>query len=295
MSMLGTSVQYIKGVGPKKAYRLKRLGLESVEDVLYYLPKDYEDKRHISLLSNGETNEKGLYRVTVCSRPIISRPRRGLTILKVQVRDSSNEAQLIWFNQEYLRDKLIPGVEYLIYGKLKKDSYGLQIQNPEFKQWVDKGHDQVIAPVYGLTEGITNKDMIKIVKFALDNYLESIEDILPEKIKMKYGFIGKRDAIYQLHFPSSPELMIKARNQLAFEELLILQLGLLKLKNEGSQVTSSIRMPKHGLIDAFINNLEFNLTGAQKRVLDEILTDMGNDKQMNRLVQGDVGSGKTIV
>jgi ATP-dependent DNA helicase RecG len=295
MSALGTSVQYIKGVGPKKAYRLKRIGLETVEDVLYYLPKDYEDKRKISSLSDGVANEKGLYRLTISSRPSVARPRRGLTMLKVQARDSSKEVQIIWFNQEYLRDKLIPGREYLVYGKLRKGSYGLQIQNPEFKPWDEKGNDQVITPIYGLTEGITNKDMIKIVRFALDNYLLSMEDVLPEKMSLKYGFTSRREAIYQLHFPKTPELMIKARNQLAFEELLILQLGLLRLKKDSVHTSSSISMPKHSLVDAFIGNLEFRLTGAQERVLKEILTDMGKNKQMNRLVQGDVGSGKTIV
>jgi len=295
VSVLSTSVQYIKGVGPKKAYRLKRIGLETVEDVLYYLPKDYEDKRKISLLASGTINEKGLYKVTVSARPIVTRPRKGLTILKVHIKDSSSEAHLIWFNREYLRDKLIPGREYLVYGKLKKDSYGLQIQNPELKPWDDKNHDQVITPVYGLTEGITNKDMIKIVRFVLDNYLGSIRDILPENISSKYGFTHKRDAILQLHFPKSPKSMVKARNQLAFEELLILQLGLLRLKKDSSQSESSIIMPKHSLIDVFIDNLNFNLTGAQNRVLEEILNDMGKDNQMNRLVQGDVGSGKTIV
>ena len=295
VSKLSTSVQYIKGVGPKKAYRLKRLGLESVEDVLYYLPKDYEDRRNISLLASGKYNEKGLYRVTVSSNPLVTRPRRGLTILKVQVRDSSKEAQLIWFNQDYLREKLIPGREYIVYGKLKRDSYGLQIQNPEFIPWDGKSLNQGITPIYGLTDGITNKDMLKITKFALDNYLENVEDLLPERISLKYGFSKKSDAIFQLHFPDSPESMIKARNQLAFEELLLLQLGLLRLNGESSQNTLSIRMPRHRLLESFIDQLEFRLTGAQNRVLEEILKDMGANKQMNRLVQGDVGSGKTIV
>ncbi|MGM0395816.1 MAG: ATP-dependent DNA helicase RecG [Bacillota bacterium] len=295
MSELNTAVQYIKGVGPKKAFRLKRLGLETVEGVLYYLPKDYEDKRRVYKLAEGNTGDRGLYKVKVKSLPAITRPRRGLAILKVHVEDNTGDANLVWFNQEYLRDKFIPGKEYLVYGRLKKDSFGLQVQNPEFKVWDGNDESQGISPVYGLTDGITNKEMTKIVRSAINDYLDGINDMLPRDLSMKYKFQDKKKAIIQLHFPDSLESMIKARNQLAFEELLILQLGLLKMKKINTEHSIGVSMPKHKSIDKFIDGLEFSLTDAQNRVLDEIMRDMYNSSQMNRLVQGDVGSGKTIV
>ncbi len=295
MSGLDTSVQYIKGVGPKKAYRLKRLGLERVEDILYYLPKDYEDKRKISLLAEGRYDDRNLYKVTVKSSPSLTKPRRGLRILKVQVEDDSAVAQLVWFNQDYLRDRLIPGREYLVYGKLKKDSFGIQIHNSEFKPWDGKNTSQGITPVYGLTEGITNKEMTKILKTAMDEYLQDVKNVLPRDISLKYNFIEKKEAIKQIHYPNSPESLIEARNQLAFEELLVLQLGLLRLKKTNATNKSGVSMPKHEYIDRFIENLEFELTDAQKKVLSEIMANMGRESQMNRLVQGDVGSGKTII
>ncbi|WP_422485175.1 ATP-dependent DNA helicase RecG [Gudongella sp. DL1XJH-153] len=294
MPGLDTGVQYIKGVGPKKAYRLKRLGLEKVEDILYYLPKDYEDKRKISVLAEGSCENKNLYKVAIKLPPSLIKPRRGLSILKVQVEDKSTTAQLVWFNQDYLRDRLIPGKEYLVYGKLKKDSFGIQIHNPEYKPWEGKNTSQGITPVYGLTEGITNKEMTKIIKTAMDEYLQAVKNVLPREILLKYNFIDKKEAIKQIHYPNSPESMIESRNQLAFEELLVLQLGLLKLKKTNTD-NNGVSMPKHEYIDGFIENLEFELTDAQKRVLGEIMANMGSNSQMNRLVQGDVGSGKTII
>lgn len=294
--MLGinASTQYIKGVGPKKAYRLKRLGLSTIEDLFYHLPKDYEDKRSITMLDSGSPEGKMLYKVEVSSSPVVSRPRRGLTILKVSVKDKSGDAQLIWFNQEFLKDKLFPGRTYLVFGKIKIDRYGRQIQNPELQIWTGNNKNEGLTPLYGLTEGISNNEMKKIIANVLSSHLQYVQDVLPAEISNKYGFVDKRKAIRQVHYPDSMESMKKALGQLAYEELLILQLGLLQIKS--SNVASlGISMPEHKSIKGFIENLEFSLTAAQKKVIVEILDDMKSSRQMNRLIQGDVGSGKTIV
>lgn len=294
MNTLDNSIQYIKGIGPKKASRFKRLSIKTIKDLLYYIPRDYDDRSTFKKLSDGRNGEKLTLKITIEGQGVINRPRRGMSILKVPFKDESGFGQLVWFNQDYIRDKLVVGDEYVVNGKYNIFGSERQIVSPVIER--DKKNDKVgrIIPIYPLTEGITNNDMIKTIRIALSENINLVNEFLPNFILKKYGLMDIQKAIYNIHFPDTRKSMIAARQRLAYEELLMLQLALLRVKQKTSS-KEGIKYKAKETVFEFINNLEFNLTNSQNRVLMEIFDDMESSKQMNRLVQGDVGSGKTII
>nr|WP_081627929.1 ATP-dependent DNA helicase RecG [Caldisalinibacter kiritimatiensis] len=296
MSKLNMSVQYVKGVGPKRAKKLNRINIETVNDLIYYFPRTYEDRRTIKKIIDCQEGEKATLKVLVCGDSAVNRPRKGLTITKVPVRDDTGFAYLVWFNQEYFAKRLKKGQTIKVNGKVKKNFKGLEIYNPEITtaDKFDNRFDRVL-PIYPLTEKLTNNEMIKLISNVLKEYIDLVEDVLPEDIIKNFNLWSIKDALLNIHFPTDRESYTKAKERLAFEELLILQLGLLMIKNKYNIEKSGIKFKKVQEINEFLSKLPFELTNAQKRVLKEISKDMESDKTMNRLVQGDVGSGKTII
>jgi ATP-dependent DNA helicase RecG len=295
MDILNTNIQYLKGVGPKKSYRLRRLNIETIKDLIYFIPRDYEDRASINTLREGIKNEKLTLEVEIIGSGTLSRPRRNLSILKIPFRESSGFGNLVWFNQDYLKDKFKVGERYIVNGKFNKIGMEYQIMNPVFEK---PGRSQKIGriiPIYPLTEGITNTDMLKLVNNVLKEYLKFIPEVLPQYLISKHNLMNVHEALINIHFPNSMEIMKRARVRLAYEELLTLQLGLLNIKNKTINNSDGINFPYKEDVYKFIEDLPFKLTKAQKKVLKEIFDDMESNKQMNRLVQGDVGSGKTIV
>lgn len=298
MNNLNKSVQYIKGVGPKKAARFKKLNILTLRDLLYFIPRDYEDRTKFTLIREVVIGEKSSHRVEVVGSPTILRPRKKLSILKVPVKDESGSAQLVWFNQEYLKNKFSIGREIVVNGKINRSGMEIQIMNPVFESLETMNKVGRITPVYPLTEGITNNEIIKIIKHTLKEYLHQIEEFLPIELKNKYKLLTTQEAILNIHFPKDGKILEKARKTLAFQELLTLQIGLFKIKNDNFMDKKAIVFKKTDKtleLNQFIQDLPFKLTDAQIRVFKEIEKDMESNKQMNRLVQGDVGSGKTIV
>ncbi|RKD34373.1 ATP-dependent DNA helicase RecG [Thermohalobacter berrensis] len=296
MENLNTSIQYVKGVGPKRAKKLKRLNIKTVEDMLYYFPRTYEDRRKLNSIKECRNGEKVNLKVIVSGSPVIYRPRRGLSITKVPVKDETGLAFLVWFNQEYMAKNFKIGEILRVNGKVKIAYNEIQIQNPVFDKNDRKGEKVgKIIPIYPLTEKLSNNEMIKIANNVLKNYIDKVEDCLPDVIRKNFNLISVNDALKNIHFPKDRKCYIKARQRLVFEELLILQLGLLMIKENYSNNKNGIKFNKVDEIKKFINTLPFELTNAQKRVFKEIEQDMESDKPMNRLVQGDVGSGKTII
>lgn len=295
MDNLSTSVQYIKGVGPKKAYSLKRLNIETIGDLLYFIPRDYDDRTKVNSLRESKIGEKATLEVEITGNSSITRPRRNMSILKIPIRDDSTTGYLVWFNQEYLKDKFKIGEFYRVNGKINKMGFELQIMNPVFETLDKSQKTGRILPIYPLTEGLTNNELMRIVNYSLNNYLNYIEDILPKDLIEKYNMLGVKESLRNIHYPNSNDLLKKSRFRLVFEELLILQLGLFIIKNKGYSKETGIIFKASLEMKNFIDNLPFNLTSAQKNVLQEIEADMDKPKQMNRLVQGDVGSGKTII
>ena len=296
MDRLSMSVQYVKGVGPKRAAKLKRLNIFNVEDLIYYFPRSYEDRTKFCKLSECLDGSKTSLEVVVSGCPTVLRPRKGLSIVKIPVKDETGNGYLVWFNQDYMADSFKLGDFLSVHGKVKKIMNEVQILNPVCdKGSTDRKKVARIVPVYQLTDKLTNNEMITLVNNVLKNFLDQIDDSLPKKLIDELNLMPLKKALINIHFPSDKESYIRARRRLVFEELLTLQLGLFMIKDKVKADNTGIVFKKTDEIDKFIQSLSFQLTNAQKRVFKEIEADMESEKQMNRLVQGDVGSGKTII
>ncbi len=295
MKSLSKDIKFIKGVGPKRASRLKRLDVKTIEDLLYFIPRDYDDRSIFKTIRECGLGEKASLEVEVVGSPNIIRPRRNMSILKVPVRDSSASASLTWFNQDYLKNKFKLGDKLTVNGKITKMGMEYQISNPIYEKSGQAKKIGNIMPIYPLTEGLTNNAISKIIENTLKEYINELEEFLPKNIMEKHGLPDIKDAIVNMHFPKNKKILEISRRRLAFQELLTLQLGLFIIKNKNFKKNIGIEFSKTDKVNEFIDNLPFKLTKAQAKVFKEIEKDMESNKQMNRLVQGDVGSGKTVV
>lgn len=294
MNKFDAQIQYLKGVGPKRASILRKMGIMTLGDLLFHLPRAYEDRTKTIKIQDGVIGEKQTFVLEVTGSPTVSRPRRGLSILQVPVRDSTGEAVMVWFNQDYLKKTFCPGQVYIVYGKLSSNRYQIQIQNPDFKLW-SPDHVGSVTPVYPLTDGISNNEMKKIVAQALSEINNDIKSVVPTTYSLKRKLPSKLDSLIGVHFPKDLSHAEISRKALAYEELLLLQIGLLWFKNKSGAELEGIKFKDVRELKKFISDLPYKLTAAQIRVLQEIISDMTSNKRMNRLVQGDVGSGKTVV
>ncbi len=288
------SIQYVKGVGPKRAAKLKRLNIQTIEELLYFIPREYEDRSNFKYISQCIQDEKVSLRVEICGYPSKSRPRRNLSILKLPVKDESGFANLVWFNQDYISNQLSLGDRILVNGKINRRGNEIQIVNPVFEKGEGNKVGKIV-PIYPLTNKLSNNEMINIIKNAIRDHIRKLPEILPKYLIDELNLLPIHDAIKNIHFPQNKTYYLAARKRLVFEELLVLQLGLFLIKNRTMEMKSGIKFSPTKDMDVFIEDLPFQLTKAQKRVFKEIEVDMESEKQMNRLVQGDVGSGKTII
>ncbi len=364
---LETEAQFLKGVGPRMAPGLAKLGLKTVGDVLYHLPRRYEDRRHIPPISSLKPGQFATIKGTIDE--IETRPTRGgMVILRAAVSDKSGTVTLVWFNQPWVRRQLekYKG-EIIAYGMVKEGHWAYEMSGPEFEILAEDDDPEDFArivPVYPLTEGVTQKTVRKAARAAVEGYVRLAPEPLTASLRRKHGLMGIQDALKQIHDPTSDEQRIDARKRLVFEEFFYLQLalalrraetaqelgiafpiaeltlghfGVSALSNPGAlngasgptyrQDVESLKAatsqgpnaakkavvykPKHDshlfeseheklregepLWDQIHRMLPFTLTGAQQRVIAEIFSDMARPHPMNRLVQGDVGSGKTAV
>ncbi|MBC8631049.1 ATP-dependent DNA helicase RecG [[Eubacterium] tenue] len=294
MSDLNKEIKYVKGIGPKRANKLNKLGIFTVSDLAYYFPRQYEDRNNLKKIFELEDEEKVTIRVIVNSIET-SNIRKGLVITKIGVRDETGFARLVFFNQEYISSTLKKGDTILVFGKVKKNSHGVELSSCEIEQMTNNPKNTCgIMPIYSLTYGLTNKELTNIIKTVFNNEQIKIKEYLPKRIIEKYKLCSIDYAVKNLHAPSSKDSLKIALYRLVFEEFLMLQLGLFLFKN-GVTEKSGIFFEKNQNLKQVLNSLPFNLTNAQNRALNEILNDMNSNKVMNRLVQGDVGSGKTVV
>ena len=289
------NIQFLKGVGPKKAARLNRLGIYIVEDLLTFFPKDYEDRSKVSLLRQSQMGDKVSLIVEILGPGQVIRPRKNMSILKIPFKDSSGHGYLTFFNQEYLKNSFKAGDQIKVHGKINKVGMELQITSPIFEREDLASKLGRIIPLYSLTKGLTNNEILKIMDLAIKENLELLEENLPVYLREKYKLIPIKDSIKNIHYPQNSEMLKHAQNRLKFEELLVLQLGLFMIKNSSKTDEKGISFSKFQDTKELIDSLPFKLTNAQAKVIKEVETDMDSDKQMNRLIQGDVGSGKTIV
>ncbi|MDN5367734.1 MAG: ATP-dependent helicase RecG [Thermovirga sp.] len=297
---LSSPIQYLKGVGPVRARKFRKLGVETVEDLLWFMPRRYEDRSKLSNLSSLEPGETKAFLARVVSIEERKAKRRNLTISTALLTDGSSFVQAVWFNRPGLKSVLEPGTKVAVYGKIEIREGIKQVNNGEFEVLDEDSSPEnvgMIVPVYPGTQGLVQKWIRKIVKEALRLIEEEVEDPLPIDILTKYDYPDFFRAIKEMHFPSSRESWLAARNRLAFQELFLLQLGLAVRRRSYVEDNKGHKFNVNGpLVDAFIHKvLPFKLTDAQKRVFSEIRDDVSKEIPMNRLLQGDVGSGKTVI
>ena len=283
----------IRKVGEKRAMLLNKKGIYNLRDLLMFYPREYEDRRTITKISDANTNDIVVLNCIAQSIVTESRIRPGLTISKLLLKDNSGTITSVWFNQPYIKRNIRIGDRLSLYGKVITNYNSKEIQNPEYE--ILKGTEYIprIQPIYSLSEGLSQKIIKSAVEEAF-NYCGEIEDYMPERIKEYYNLSDLSFALRQIHFPDSEENNIKARTRLVFDELLLLQLSLFRVRNELKESELGICFNPYSM-ENFISRLPFKLTDAQLNVYREIERDMESSKVMNRLVQGDVGSGKTIV
>lgn len=226
---------------------------------------------------------------------IISARNRKMTICRMIVRDETDSCVMVWYNQTYLKNQFKIGTEYNFFGKISKKSGHIEMCSPVFDKEGLKNNTGKIIPLYPLTYSISQNQIRKIIENGLSLVKNKLDETIPEYILKEYKLLDINSAINKIHFPENFEEFEKARYRLAFEELLTMQLLLLNLKNKCMEKQSGIQFDKNVKMSDVINKLPFKLTGAQLRALEDIDRDMESDRVMNRLLQGDVGSGKTIV
>ncbi|MBP3930041.1 MAG: ATP-dependent DNA helicase RecG [Peptostreptococcaceae bacterium] len=294
MNNLNKDIQYVKGIGPKKASKLNKLGIFTINDLIYYFPRQYEDRNKLKKICQLEDKEKATIRAIISSIET-STPRKGLSITKLSVRDETGFAKLVFFNQDYIVKSFKSGDTILVFGKVKKDFNGVELSSCEVEQMSNNPKSTCgIMPIYPLTYGLTNKELMGIIKIIFTNEQIVVKEYLPKRIIEKYKLCSIDYAIKNLHNPTNKESLKIALYRMVFEEFLILQLGLFLFKN-GVVEKDGINFNRHDKLKAILDSLPFKLTNAQNRAFNEILDDMSSNKVMNRLVQGDVGSGKTVV
>lgn len=287
---LESDIRYIKGVGEKRALLFNRLGIFSLRDLLFFFPRAYEDWSNISEIRNTRVGQTACVRGIVTFTPEKAVLRKGMTVYKTGVTDGTDVMKITIFNNRFSAMMLEEGKEYLFYGKVGGNFLSREMTNPMV---VKSEQGAGIRPVYPQTANLSSRSIEKTVRTALDLSKELLEDSLPEEVRQKYSLCTLAFALENIHFPKSDYDLYCARRRLIFEELLVLQLGMIMLRGRNVRRTG-IKLQKD-FSEEFYSLLPFTPTKAQKRAVSEALGDMTGSAPMNRLLQGDVGSGKTAV
>lgn len=297
---LDSEVRYVKGVGPHLAGTLEKLGVKTVRDVLYHFPRRHEDRTHFARVSRLVHGEPATILGTVITADNAS-TRGRLVITKVAVDDGSGVVVLTWFNQKFRKEQFLKlrNRQIIVYGVPQFGRWGVEMANPEWELFAedkDPLSSGRVVPVYPLSEGVYQSQVRKVVLAAVQSYAGLVPEVLPEDVRKRHKLMGIGDALRNIHWPEDQAILEAARHRLVFEELFLLQLALAVRKH-------GMDAPGRGIAFKLPENFEselgqilpFELTSAQKRVIKEILADMSRPVCMNRLLQGDVGSGKTAV
>jgi len=293
---LQRSIRYLKGVGEARAGLFEKLGLSTIQDLVTFYPRQYEDRNNIKKIAEITDGEVCGITAHVIIPVHETRPRRNLTISKVKVSDGSGALVITWFNQNYIKKTIGLSQEFVFYGRVSIKLGLIEMQNPVFERVSEIMTNTCrIIPVYPATAGLTQGIIRKAIKNALDMSNNAIPDILPAEIRKDYRLAEINFAVNNIHFPLSDEDFIVARKRLVFEELFLLQIGLLSMKQLMNNTTEFISFNEKFDERELLDLLPFSLTNAQQRVWREVSHDMEAQKVMSRLVQGDVGSGKTAI
>lgn len=287
---LDTDIKYLKGVGERRAAMLSRLGVSDVNALVRLYPRVYEDWSRIKNINEAQIGE------ICCIKGIVGSPvhknliRKGLTLYKTEITDGSGIMGITIFNSRFAAEKLTEGDEFLFFGRVGGNLYRKEMNSPEIEP--AEGADR-IRPIYPQTHGLNSKMIEKLVRTALTECRDELVDPIPLWLREKYCLMNLPDSLWNIHFPKSHDYLEEARRRLIFEELLILQLGLEKMRSQTQKNAGAII--ERDFSNEYFSHLPFSPTGAQRRAVKEAMRDMMSGRQMNRLLQGDVGSGKTAV
>ena len=293
MAKLTDPVTLLRGVGPTRAKQFQALNIHTLGDLICHFPRSYEDRTRLLQVAQLEADKPACFRAMVMNTPRTNHIRKGLDLTKVQVADHTGRLNLTFFNAKYAVEHLEYGKEYIFYGCLTGDYSGYGMTNPVFED-VDSAAvtTRRVMPIYPLTAGLSNAVLLKTVRQALA-ICDPPEEILPEEIRQRYGILGAEEAYRVIHEPDSMEQAEAARKRMIFEEFFVFSAGLSLMRAARAEKRTQPYAQRD--LSPFYQRLPFTLTGAQQRAIQEILEDMGKGVPMNRLVQGDVGSGKTMV
>ncbi len=293
MPELSTSVRYIKGIGEQRAKSLEKLRIFTLRDLISYFPRDYEDRRTFRKIRDLEPGETACVTAMAAASPTLNRVRKGMELVKVRAVDETGALDVTFFNQTYMRDHIRAGEQYTFFGKAEVQGSRRTMVNPLVERENSRTMTGRIMPVYPLTAGISQLTMTRSVEQGLAACRDLLPDPLPDEVRRDHQLCHTGYAYDQIHFPDDENTLAIARRRLAFEELFLLAIGMQVLSRRREELSCA---PLRDLdLTAFYGSLPFSLTGAQQRAVDEILADLASGRPMNRLVQGDVGSGKTMV
>ena len=293
MARLSDPISMLRGIGPAKQKLFAALNIFTLEDLICHFPRGYEDRTQLVTISQLEADRPACFRATVMNTPRTNHIRKGLDLTKVQVADHSGRLNLTFFNAKYAVEHLEYGREYFFYGTLTGDFTGYGMTNPIFEA-VDSQAviTRRVMPIYPLTAGLTNAAVLKAVQQALA-VCDPPEEVLPAALRQRYGILGAEEAYHIIHQPASMAQAREARKRMIFEEFFVFSTGLALMR--AARAEKRTAPYENTDLASFYAGLPFTLTGAQQRAIEEILADLKKGTPMNRLVQGDVGSGKTMV
>lgn len=296
---MSKSIQYVKGVGPAKMIILARLGIRTIEDLLNFFPRRYEDRRQVTPIMQLKEGEAQ----TISGRILIKGQGRSWytrkAMTQVTVDDGSGRLRCVWFNQPYLANYFKSGKHIVCHGKVERYKGNVQMVSPEYE--IIEGEEDAqlslkrIVPVYALTRGMTQRFLRKLVRYVLDHHLEELSDELPEGLRRQHGLLPVKKSVEEMHFPTEFDKQQEALRRISFEEFFFFQLSIILRRLSLTHQQGHVQIISDAAALTFVQGLSFDLTGAQRQVIREIRADMKKSTPMLRLVQGDVGCGKTLV
>lgn len=288
-------IRYLKGVGPKKEKLFHKLGIFFLKDLFYFFPRAYQDRTKISSISSLKEGESFLIKAEVVALNLRRSFFKKKFILEALLRDESGIIYSVWFNQPYLKNYLKLGKEFFFYGRVYNYRGRFQLVSPEFEEITGREDSLGIMPLYRLTNGFTQKSIRRIIYTSLERYINQLVEPLPYSIRRYYNFPNIVEALRNIHFPSSFEELKRSRQRFIFEEFFIMELLVYRRKAKFRETKTPGIKIEEKIIEKVKSNFEFKLTPSQQNALDDILKDLSLNCRTSRLLQGDVGSGKTVV
>ncbi len=293
MARLSDPISMLRGIGPAKQKLFAALNIFTLEDLICHFPRGYEDRTQLVTISQLEADKPACFRAMVMNTPRTNHIRKGLDLTKVQVADHTGRLTLTFFNSRFAGENLVYGREYIFYGAVSGDFLGYNMTNPIFEAPDSPAlTTRRVLPIYPLTAGLNNAAVLRTVRQAL-SICDPPKEVLPSQLRQQFGILGAEDAYRAIHEPKSLEEAEQARKRMIFEEFFVFSAGLSLMR--AARAEKRTAPYENTDLTSFYAGLPFTLTGAQQRAIEEILADLKKGTPMNRLVQGDVGSGKTMV